>query len=55
MLPNAFIPLLTYTDFAVSFRYEAFDDFDDDIDRQTTTLLVTGFLQHVNHPFNSVN
>ncbi|MBF0147362.1 MAG: HEPN domain-containing protein [Magnetococcales bacterium] len=54
-IPDAFIPLLTYTDFAVSFRYEAFDDFDDDIDRQATTILVAGFLKHVNHLSASVN
>lgn len=54
-MPDAFIPLLTYTDFAVSFRYEAFDDFDDDIDRQTTTVLVAGFLKHVNHLLNTMN
>ena len=54
-MPDAFIPLLTYTDFAVSFRYEAFDDFDDDIDRQATTLLVAEFLKDVNHLLNSVN
>ncbi|MBF0341546.1 MAG: HEPN domain-containing protein [Magnetococcales bacterium] len=54
-MPDAFVPLLTYTDFAVSFRYEAFDDFDDDIDRQVTTALVAGFLKHVNHLLNTMN
>lgn len=48
-------PFYSYSDFAVSFRYEALDDFDDDIDRPATTLLVTGFLKHMNHLFNSVN
>ncbi|MEO5348341.1 MAG: HEPN domain-containing protein [Magnetococcus sp. YQC-3] len=48
VVPGQFTPLLTYTDFAVSFRCEAFVDFDDDIDRSATTALVADFLQYVN-------
>ncbi|MBF0627384.1 MAG: HEPN domain-containing protein [Magnetococcales bacterium] len=54
-MPDPFASLLTYTDFAVSFRYEAFADFDDDIDRKATTALEAMFLDHVNRLTKSVN
>ncbi|MBF0605398.1 MAG: HEPN domain-containing protein [Nitrospirae bacterium] len=46
-VPEAFAPLLTFTDFAVTFRYEAFPEFEADLDRATTTVLVERFLAHV--------
>lgn len=46
-VPDEFASLLAYTDFAVAFRYEAFSDFDADIDRQAITTLVGRLLQYV--------
>ncbi|NGZ25942.1 MAG: HEPN domain-containing protein [Magnetococcales bacterium] len=45
--PEEFSHLLSFTDFAVTFRYEAFPEFEADIDRLATTVLVKRFLQHV--------
>lgn len=46
-MPDSFVPLLNYTDFAVTFRYEAFPEFEADIDRAATARLVERFLVHV--------
>jgi HEPN domain-containing protein len=44
----AFLPgLLEFTDFAVAFRYEAFPDFEGDVDRQDCLDKVGNLLQHV--------
>jgi hypothetical protein len=43
-----FLPgLLEFTDFAVAFRYEAFPDFEADVDRQDCLDNVGRLLQHV--------
>ncbi|MBF0179395.1 MAG: HEPN domain-containing protein [Magnetococcales bacterium] len=46
-LPEPFYPLLDFTDFATTFRYDAYPDFDEEIDRAATTTLVARFLDHV--------
>ncbi len=46
-LPEPFSPLLDFTDFATTFRYDAYPDFDEEVDRAATTALVEGFLDHV--------
>lgn len=46
-LPEPFIPLLGFTDFATTFRYDAYPDFDEEIDRATTSELVERFIAHV--------
>ena len=46
-LPEPFIPLLGFTDFATTFRYDAYPDFDEEIDRAATSELVERFLAHI--------
>ncbi|MBF0426989.1 MAG: HEPN domain-containing protein [Magnetococcales bacterium] len=46
-LPESFIPLLDFTDFATTFRYDAYSEFDEKIDQAKTTALVEQFLAHV--------
>ncbi|MBF0108546.1 MAG: hypothetical protein HQL76_05170 [Magnetococcales bacterium] len=47
MLPESFNALLGFTDFATTFRYGAYPEFDEEIDRAATTALVERFLDHV--------
>ncbi|MBF0153795.1 MAG: nucleotidyltransferase domain-containing protein [Magnetococcales bacterium] len=47
VIPDAFIPLLGYSDFASKFRYVSYPEFDEDIDRSATVVLVGGLLRHV--------
>ena len=42
-LPEPFVPLLAYTDFAVTFRYDAFPEFEANINREQT-IVTTGQL-----------
>ena len=46
-IPSSFHALLEFTDFAVAFRYEAFPDFEGDVDRHDSTDRVARLLQHV--------
>ena len=46
-VPEEFRLLLSYTDFAVMFCYEAFPSFDVDLDRESTVDLVERFLKYV--------
>lgn len=46
-LPDEFGQLLTYTDFATIFRYDAYPDMIAAIDREAITILVGRFIQHV--------
>lgn len=46
-IPEFLLPLLEYTDFAVAFRYEAFPDFEADIDRPNCIGHVGCLLEHV--------
>lgn len=45
--PDEFEPLLAYTDFAVTFRYDAFPSMEADIDRAEVTERVGKLLEHV--------
>lgn len=53
LVPEKFVPLMAYTDFAVTFRYEAFPEFDAEIDRVAITALVECFLDHVRRQFET--
>ncbi|MBN1362936.1 MAG: HEPN domain-containing protein [Sedimentisphaerales bacterium] len=46
-VPPAFAALLDFSDFAVAFRYDAFPDFEGEMDRQDCCRLVRGLLDHV--------
>jgi HEPN domain-containing protein len=46
-IPEFLPPLLEFTDFAVTFRYDAFADLDAEVDRQTCIDGVAHLLQHV--------
>ncbi|MBF0415552.1 MAG: HEPN domain-containing protein [Magnetococcales bacterium] len=46
-LPEHFVPLLEFSDFATTFRYDAYPDFHENIDRVAITQLVGGFLYHI--------
>ncbi len=46
-IPEAFVGLLDFTDFAVAFRYEAFPDLECDMDRRDAIAQVSGLLKHV--------
>lgn len=46
-LPEEFVSLLSYTDFAVTFRYEAYPEFEPDIDRVATTRMVERFIKFI--------
>jgi len=46
-IPEFLSPLLEFTDFAVAFRYEAFPDFEGDIDRRDCINRVGHLLEHV--------
>lgn len=47
ILPESFNALLDFTDFATTFRYGAYPEFDEEIDRVAITVLVECFLDHV--------
>jgi HEPN domain-containing protein len=46
-LPEKFVPLLAYTDFAVTFRYDAYPDLGHDIDRDDVIKRVGDLLEVV--------
>ena len=47
VLPEQFVPLLEYADFAVAFRYDVLPDLSADIDRSSVTHQVRRLLGHV--------
>jgi HEPN domain-containing protein len=46
-IPESFLALLEFTDFAVAFRYDAFPDWEADVDRRDCLNRVDRLLQHV--------
>ncbi|MBF0148929.1 MAG: HEPN domain-containing protein [Magnetococcales bacterium] len=50
-MPDIFLPLLDYTDFAIAFRYDAYPELGQEINRKETRFLVTGFLDFVDKVF----
>jgi hypothetical protein len=46
-IPEPFVGLLDFTDFAVAFRYDAFPDLECDMDRRDSIEQVSGLLKHV--------
>ena len=46
-IPESFLALLEFTDFAVAFRYDAFPDWESDVDRRDCLDRVNRLLQHV--------
>ncbi|MEO5345139.1 MAG: HEPN domain-containing protein [Magnetococcus sp. YQC-9] len=47
VIPEEFLPLLSFTDFATTFRYDAYDAFDAPLNREEIVELVGRFLMHV--------
>lgn len=54
-IPEFLSGLLEFTDFAVAFRYEAFPDLEDDIDRRGCIDGVARLLQHVRRILTQAN
>lgn len=46
-IPDFVAGLLEFSDFAVAFRYEAFPDFAEDVNRRASSDAVTRLLEHV--------
>lgn len=46
-IPASFLTLLEFTDFAVTFRYDAFPDWEGDVDRRDCLDRVDRLLQHI--------
>jgi HEPN domain-containing protein len=46
-IPDEFSDILFLTDFAVTFRYDTIDDFDEELDRESIIQTVTEIIEHV--------
>ena len=46
-IEDEFHSLVDFTDFAVQFRYDAFEDFEDDLDRDEIVQKIQNFVNHV--------
>ena len=54
-IPDEFQSLVDFTDFAVQFRYDAFEDFEDDLDRDEIVQKIQNFVDHVEKLLNTAS